>query len=169
MGLFRRRRAVRPDMPWRVLVVNDDEGGAELMARLLAADGHTVERALTASQAGALLGVFRPECIVLDLAAGGVGSSLKLLDVIRSHPEAEIADARVVLVASRGHNRMFSWQAGVDAYLERPFHADDLCREVQEALARPEDDRPRHRRRQLDAAALVGRTIATRPADTQQF
>jgi hypothetical protein len=51
----------------------------------------------------------------------------------------------------------------------RPFHSDELLRDVAEVLARPDDERERHRRRELDAASGVGRTVEARPWDTQRF
>lgn len=155
--------------PPRVLVVNDDHGACELLCRVLQRGGFTVDRAADHLGAISLLSSTPADCIVLDLATGGVGTNLKLLDAIRSHHEPTVSGARVVLVAKQTNNRMFSWQAGVDAFLVRPFHADDLVREVTEVLQRPEDDRARHRRRQLSEAQSEGRTMEAPPWDTQRF
>jgi DNA-binding response OmpR family regulator len=153
----------------RVLVVNDDDGACELVCRILAGAGHTVERAASHEQALGMLNLMRPDCVVLDLATGGIGQNLKLLETIRSHVDNDVANSRVVLVAQQTSNRMFSWQVGIDSFLVRPFHADELIRDVAEVLARPEDDRARHRRRELDAATSQGRTIAVQPWDTKRF
>jgi hypothetical protein len=51
---------------------------------------------------------------------------------------------------------MFSWQAGIDEFLPRPFHADQLITAVTEALGRPDSDRRHHRRRMLDASRTGG-------------
>ena len=171
--MLRRKRHDTRDVadggPARVLVVNDDEGACELLVRLLSADGYHVDRALSAGQATASLGVVRPHVVVLDLATGGIGSNLKLLDTVRGHQDLEIASCRVVLVTAQGHNRIFSWQAGVDGFIERPFHVRELRRTVAEALARPEDERARHRREQIDAARTMGRRLHMDPRVTQEF
>jgi DNA-binding response OmpR family regulator len=155
--------------PARVLVVNDDEGACELVCRILAAAGHTVERAASNDQALGMLNLMRPDCVVLDLATGGIGQNLKLLETIRSHMDVGVANSRVVLIAHQTSNRMFSWQVGIDSFLVRPFHADELVHDVAEVLARPEDDRARHRRRELDAATSQGRTLDVQPWDTKRF
>lgn len=149
--------------PAHILVVNDDEGACELLSRLLVRGGHRVQRAHNADQALAQLGVGRVDCVVLDLATGGIGANLKLLDTIRSSMSRELSSVRVVLVAQQTSNRMFSWQAGIDAFLVRPFHADELLAQVSEVLARPDADRARHRRRELDAASAEGRTGVAQP------
>jgi len=161
------RRATKADEPTeagsaepvgtaRILVVNDDPGACELLVRLLTRAGHEVERAHNHDQAMGQLAVGRFDCVVLDLATGGIGQNLKLLDLIRSSVTKSVAGVRVVLVAQQSSNRMFSWQAGIDAFLARPFHADELLAQIGEVLARPDAERERHRRRELDAASAEG-------------
>ena len=80
------RRTSKADKPVRdvfdaaahILVVNDDEGACELLCRLLVRAGHRVQRAHNAEQALGQLSVGKISCVVLDLAAGGIGANLKL-------------------------------------------------------------------------------------------
>jgi len=137
----------------KVLVVNDDDGSCELLCRLLLRAGHAVERASNPEQALSILDILRPACVVLDLSAGGIGRNLKLLDAIRSQLDTTLASTRVVLIAHQTSNRMFSWQAGTDAFLVRPFHAEQLVQAVVDVLTRPEEERILHRRREVAAAS----------------
>jgi DNA-binding response OmpR family regulator len=155
--------AAGPPAAARLLVVNDDDAACELVVRLLSRAGHEVQRAHNGEQALGQLSVGRIDCVVLDLATGGIGQNLKLLDTIRSSMTASVAGVRVVLVAQQTSNRMFSWQAGIDAFVVRPFHADELMAQVTEVLSRPDDERARHRRRELDAASAEGRTGVAQP------
>jgi DNA-binding response OmpR family regulator len=168
------RRATRTDVPGsehgadgaehaRILVVNDDENACELLVRLLARAGHDVQRAHNSDQALAHLSVGRVDCVVLDLSSGGIGQNLKLIDTIRSSVTRSISDVRVVLVAQQTSNRMFSWQAGIDAFIARPFHAGELIAQVNEALSRADSERERHRRQELDAASVEGRPGVAQP------
>ena len=149
--------------PTQILVVNDDEGACELLCRLLVNAGHRVQRAHNGQQALAQLNVGRVDCVVLDLATGGIGQNLKLLDTIRSSMTRQVSGVRVVLVAQQTSNRMFSWEAGIDAFLVRPFHANELLTQVAEVLSRPDDERARHRRKELDAASAEGRSGVALP------
>jgi two-component system, OmpR family, alkaline phosphatase synthesis response regulator PhoP len=139
--------------PAHILVINDDENACELLVRLLARAGHDVQRAHNADQALAQLSVGRVECVVLDLASGGIGRNLKLVDTIRSSVTKSISDVRVVLVAQQSSSRLFSWQAGIDAFVARPFHANEFLAQVSAALSRADSERERHRRQELDAAS----------------
>jgi len=51
-----------------------------------------------------------------------------------------------VLVGRSEGAGLLAWQGGADGFLVRPFHADDLCRAIDEALARPDAEREQHRR-----------------------
>jgi CheY-like chemotaxis protein len=167
----RKKRAAVPDAEpetRRVLVVNDNEG-LELLCRLLSRAGYEVGRAATPDETLDRISELRPHCIVLDLSAGGIGQNLTLLDTIRGHVDEMVAAARVVLVAPQSSNSLFSWQAGIDAFLPRPFHADELLHEVAEALARPDEERAAHRRRELDASRSHGRRTSVRSWETERY
>jgi two-component system, OmpR family, response regulator len=170
--VVRRKKKVEevPTGPPRVMVVNDDDDASELLGRLLVRAGYEVNAASDQNAAVAELTFAPTDCVVLDLGAGGIGANLKLLDSIRSHDDPAVANTRVVLIANQGHNRMFSWQAGIDAFLVRPFHSEQLVRDVRDVLARTDEERPKYRRRQLDAAKASGRTAGTtEPWETQRF
>ena len=122
-----------------------------------------VDRARNADQALGQLGVGRIDCVVLDLSTGGIGQNLKLIDTIRSSVTKSIADVRLVLVSQQSSNRMFSWEAGIDAFIARPFHANELLTQVNDVLSRPDGDRERHRRQELDAASAEGRAGVAQP------
>jgi DNA-binding response OmpR family regulator len=83
------------------------------------------------------------------MVVGGVGASLQVLDQIRSHDDRRISTARVVLCAPSPKNRSFSFQSGADAFLVRPFHLNDLVAQITDVIARPQEERARHRRDEL--------------------
>lgn len=142
----------------RVLVVNDEPEACELLVRLLSTAGNEVERARDhPSMADRLGEPPRLDCVVLDVSTSGIGGNLKLLDAVRSHRDIDVAAIPVVLVSNGLSSAMFSWQAGADELLVRPFRGDELVTAVASAIARPPEERPKHRRRQLDAAKAGGR------------
>lgn len=140
-----------------VLVVHEDPAGCEVLARVIGrGTGLPVRRAHGAADMTEAL-QDRPTCVVLDVSAGGVGGNLKLLDAVRNHADEAVAGARVILVAASSSNEMFSWQAGIDAFLKRPFHADELVATVQDVIARPDAERAGHRRAMIEQIAAGGR------------
>ena len=132
-----------------VLIVNDDHDACELLVRFLSHAGFRTSGAHSDLEAISAVHQHLPRCVVLDMTTGGVGSSLKILDQIRSHQDRRISSARVVLCASSPKNRSFSFQSGADAFVVRPFHLADLIDHVSDVLARPQDERARHRRDEL--------------------
>jgi DNA-binding response OmpR family regulator len=133
----------------RLLVINDDENACELVARLIERDGHSATRCYSHDDALARLATEPFHAVIVNFTGGRGGSNLKMVDAIRSHTSPAVAQVRLVLVANEAKNRAFSWQSGVDGFIVRPFHADELLREVDLVLARPEDGRLSHRRAML--------------------
>jgi DNA-binding response OmpR family regulator len=135
--------------PSKVLVVADDPGACELLVRILNRAGFRAEGVHTSDEAVAAAHEDMPRCVVLSLAAGGIGSNLKVLDTLRSNDDRRISSARALIVADNPRNRAFSFQSGTDAFLIRPFTADELVSHVDDVLRRPDDERARHRRDEL--------------------
>lgn len=157
MAIRTRRRDESEETPEAgaptVLVVHEDPDGCEVLVRVIErGTGLPVSRAHDPREMADLLRD-RPTCVVLDVSAGGVGGNLKLLDAVRNNPDEVVARARVILIAASSSNEMFSWQAGIDAFLKRPFHADELVTTVREAIARPDDERKAHRRDMIELIA----------------
>ena len=132
-----------------VLMVNDDPAACEMLVRMVGSRGYRAIGATSPDEATGRIATELPRCIVLDLDAGGIGTSLKVLDTIRSHNDLRVSTARVVLCAASPRNRTFSFQSGADAFLVRPFHLDELTEQIADVLARAHEDRARHRRDEL--------------------
>ena len=132
-----------------MLVVNDDRDACELVVRFLGHAGFDTFGAHSDLEAMSQLYSRYPRCVVLDMTTGGVGSSLKILDQIRSADDRRVSTSRVVLCATSPKNRTFSFQSGADAFLVRPFHIEDLIAQVTDVIERPHDERARHRRDEL--------------------
>jgi DNA-binding response OmpR family regulator len=135
--------------PASVLIVNDEREACELLVRFLGHAGYRTRGAHSDVEAISTIHSQLPRCVVLDMTTGGVGSSLKILDQIRTSDDRRISTARVVLCASSPKNRSFSFQSGADAFVVRPFHLDDLIDHVTDVIDRPHDERAKHRRDEL--------------------
>jgi DNA-binding response OmpR family regulator len=132
-----------------VLLVCDDPDAGELLNRLMAADGHDVQRVETAEGAVRHLLATPRRATVLSLS--GPTANRQLLEKIRSHPNPPVSEVAVVLLADDVAAGPAAWDAGADGFLARPFHAEQLSSELQGALDRPLADRPTHREAERDA------------------
>jgi CheY-like chemotaxis protein len=135
--------------PARVLVVNDDDGARELLVRIIRNAGYRASSASSQEEAMGACIELLPRCVVLDIRSGGIGSNLKLLDILRSSDDGRISSTRAVIIADSPKNRAFSFQSGTDAFVIRPYRADELLGQLADILGRPDVDRARHRRDEL--------------------
>jgi two-component system OmpR family response regulator len=136
----------------RVLVVDDHPDAGRLLGRILRREGYEVAESSDQQVAVASL-VHETEpvgAIVASFTTSGTRASLRLLDSIRNHPDADVNQLRVLLVSDQPRQQIFCLQAGADAILLRPYHADDLLSEMAAMLSRAEADRVPYRHRMVD-------------------
>ncbi|AKJ27712.1 response regulator [Caldimonas brevitalea] len=110
----------------RILVVDDCEEGAAMLATLLGLFAHQVETAGDAEAALRVAADFDPDCVVLDLALPGL-SGLDLARQLRT----EGAPGRPVLIALSGWSSpedvAASAAAGCHHHLAKPLDFELLC------------------------------------------
>lgn len=137
----------------RVLVVDDDPDAAETMRRLLDSRGFVVDVVEGPEAVAVHLGAHPADLVLIDLHRGGTSAALTLLDQLRMSTDPDASNVRVVIATDLDENRVFSWQSGVDGFLVRPYHADDLVQELVEVLERSDEARVGHRQDQIRAGA----------------
>jgi DNA-binding response OmpR family regulator len=147
-GRSEKRRGWEPPAEGILLVCDDPDAG-ELLARLIDRDGHDVHRVETAE--GALRHLLATPRLGAVLSLSGPTANRQLTDKIRSHPNPPVAGVALVLLADDDAEAAPAWEAGVDGFLVRPFHADDLSATLKAAIGRTPDERAAHRQDQLDA------------------
>lgn len=145
----RRSKTEPPTGPTRVLVVDDNADACELIARIVESAGWTATRCYSQDDALHKLDTGDPpfKAVVADFQSGGTGASLELLDAIRR--DRDLAEVPVLLLTHSETNRLYAWESGADAFLVRPFHADDLINEIYAVLTRSNDERDAYREEQL--------------------
>jgi len=136
----------------RVLVVDDHPDAARLLGKLLRSAGYQVAET-TEHQLAVTTLLDEPEpvdAVVASFTTSGTRASLRLLDTIRNHPEPRINGLRALLVSDQPRQQIFCLQAGADAVLLRPYHADTLARSLEQMLTRSAADRVAYRRRAVE-------------------
>jgi CheY-like chemotaxis protein len=123
----------------RVLVVEDDPDLRTLMWRIFADGGHEVEIAGDGGDAIEKVHSLRPELVVLDLVLPGL-DGWAVLRSIQKLP----APPPVVMLSVHSHSEMYARaaEAGVAAYIEKPFSVVDLLSTCERVL-REDGLRPR--------------------------
>lgn len=128
----------------RVLVVDDEENVAHLVASVLKFDGFEVREADTGLRALIAVAEFQPDLVVLDVMLGGGcpddPDGFEVLRRLRSGG----SDVPVVFLTARdaGADRVAGLRAGADDYVVKPFSLEELLARVHAVLRRasPSED-----------------------------
>lgn len=123
----------------RVLVVEDDADLRTLMWRIFADGGHEVAVAADGAEGIEKVHALRPELVVLDTVLPGLDG----FAVLRSLKKLPVPPP-VVMLSVHAHGEMYNRasEAGVAAYIEKPFSVLDLLATC-ERVVREDGQRPR--------------------------
>jgi CheY-like chemotaxis protein len=119
--------AAEPSAPIqrRILVVDDNEDSAVLLARLLALAGHQTATAHDGLKAVELVATYQPDMVLLDIGLPKMNG----YDVCRTIRQ-QTARAAPLMVALTGwgqdEDRRRSLEAGFDVHLVKPVNYDSL-------------------------------------------
>jgi len=118
----------------RILVIEDNEELAGLIAEGLADADYETEHVATAAEARHALTTARYSAVVLDLGLPDGDGLTVLGDVRARHDEVPI----LILTARAGvHDRVVGLRAGADDYLTKPFAFEELVARLEALLRRP--------------------------------
>ena len=116
-----------------VLCADDDEDILSLVTLRLERAGYDVARAGDGEEAIEKARALRPAVAVLDVMMPRL-TGLEVLAALRA--DASFEDVKVVLLSARVQEGDIArgLDAGADAYLAKPFRADELVTAIQELL-----------------------------------
>jgi signal transduction histidine kinase/ActR/RegA family two-component response regulator len=129
-------RSRPPATGLRVLVVDDNEDAATMLAEALADGGHHTATALDGPAALETAAQFKPDVALLDIGLP-VMDGFELARQFRSHPGLE--STRLVAVTGYGqkHDRRRSAAAGFDAHLIKPVDIAQVSDLVHKLVIKP--------------------------------
>jgi DNA-binding response OmpR family regulator len=126
----------------KVLIIEDNQELARNVHDYLAREGYICELCYTFGQAQEKLGLFRYDCILLDIGLPD-GNGINLLNLIR----AEHKQSNVLIISARNDldDKIKGLEKGADDYLTKPFHLAELHARI----------RAIYRRKNLEGANIV--------------
>jgi len=122
-------------MPPRILVVEDDQDIAELVARYLDKAGYATEILSSGRDALAAVRAHPPDLLVLDLMLPQM-DGLEICRALRGHEET--AGVPIIMLTAKGEesDRIVGLEVGADDYLAKPFSPNELVARVRALLRR---------------------------------
>jgi two-component system KDP operon response regulator KdpE len=121
----------------RILLVDDDPGILQSLARELQAAGYDVVAAASAEDARALFRSERPDLVLTDLAMPN-HDGFELIASIRAQAELPIL---VLSVRGSDVDKVRALDLGADDYVTKPFSVPELLARVRAQLRRGNQDR----------------------------
>jgi DNA-binding response OmpR family regulator len=120
----------------RILIVEDDEDVRALIAHKLRRAGHDVSEAGDGEQGLAAARAETPDLMVLDWMMPKL-TGIEVCAQIRA--DTDLAQPRILLLTAKSQDSdiALAMQTGADAYLIKPFRANDLLERVTALLAVP--------------------------------
>jgi DNA-binding response OmpR family regulator len=131
----------------RVLIVEDEEGLAELVRRELENAGHVVETAIDGPSGVAAVDRFNPDLILLDVMLPGFDG----LEVTRRVRTRHATPILMLTARSTELDKVVGLELGADDYLTKPFSMRELLARVSAVLRRVELIRSRSEQQQAAA------------------
>jgi two-component system response regulator TctD len=118
----------------RVLVVEDNEELAQLLAQGLKAEGYQADLLTTVAEARSAVTTTRYAALILDLGLPD-GDGLSVLREIRQRKDP----VPVLVLTARGglQDRVSGLRSGADDYLVKPFALEELVARLEALLRRP--------------------------------
>lgn len=114
--------------PFRILIVDDNRGGADILAKLLRIRGHEVHAVYSGSDAIEAAEHFRPDCIVSDIGMPEV-DGYEVARRLRSHESFK----RTPLVALTAYSDAAKAKtAGFDHHLVKPVNSGVIARLIKD-------------------------------------
>ena len=117
----------------RILIVEDDEGIARVLADNLKIDGFNVRWARTAHEALVEAQSFRPDLVLLDVMLAGQPNGLDICGVLRQGGRCGVI---IVSARSQREDKLRGLRVGADDYVTKPFDMEELAARINAVLRR---------------------------------
>ena len=119
----------------RVLIVDDDEGLATMVADVLGARGYKISRVHDGIEAMNTILDAKPDLVVLDLTLPRL-SGYEVCAMVRK--AQTVRRTAIVIMSGQGDvdHRLEAFAAGADDYVTKPFDPDELAARVEAVMLR---------------------------------
>jgi len=118
-----------------ILVVEDEQLIARLLKETLQIEGYQVVTALNGEDAVQFTLRETPHLIILDVMLPGI-DGYEVVRHLRIHPKTMHIPIIVLSSLAEPKDKVFAFEVGVDDYITKPFHTDELLARIRTQLRR---------------------------------
>ncbi|HSJ54593.1 MAG TPA: response regulator [Anaerolineae bacterium] len=118
--------------PIKILIVDDDPSGTQLLITLLGFEGYKGFGPDEWANPLASVEQHRPELVIMDVRLRS-RDGVELVQQLRSAPNPAVASTPVLMMSAEDHRRR-CLSAGANGFLEKPFDRTVLLRTIEEIL-----------------------------------
>jgi DNA-binding response OmpR family regulator len=118
-----------------ILVVEDEQIIARLLKEMLLVEGYQAVTVLNGEDAVQFALKETPHLIILDLMLPGI-DGYEVVQCLRTHPKS--MHIPIIVLSSLGEtkDKVQAFEVGVDDYITKPFHTDELLARIRTQLRR---------------------------------
>ena len=118
-----------------ILVVEDEQLIARLLKETLQSEGYNVVTVLNGEDAVQFALCETPHLIILDIMLNGI-DGYEVVQHLRSYPKTIHIPIIVLSALGEPKDKVRAFESGVDDYVTKPFHTDELLARVHAQLRR---------------------------------
>jgi DNA-binding response OmpR family regulator len=120
-------------MPYRILVVDDNELNLDLISKILELEGYEVATASCGDVALQKMDIFKPDLFLLDVMMPDM-DGFELCRRLRQLPVSMNTPVIMLTAASGEEDRIMAKKVGANDLLGKPFNMDMLNEHIQALL-----------------------------------
>jgi CheY-like chemotaxis protein len=117
---------------YRVLVIDDDPTGTQLLIDLLHFAGHQAYPLENWQDPVAVIEQKRPDLVIMDVRLS-IYSGLDLLCQFRAHSDPRVRSTPVLMMSAEDASARCQ-TAGASGFIQKPFDSESLFRAIQEMM-----------------------------------
>lgn len=147
-------------MSSKILIVEDERGIQELLRVNLSRAGYDIYQAEHVAAALKMLERVEPDLVLVDWNMPGQ-SGLEFVKTLRSREQNRLP---IIMVSARSseEDKLLAFEAGVDDFVGKPFHARELLARVKSKIRRFNAEAAAHERIEIDGLAVYpAKQVAT--------
>lgn len=147
-----RRRLLSERMTSKILIVEDEPAIQELLRVNLSRAGYEIFQASDVVAAHKLLARIEPDLVLVDWNMPGQ-SGLEFVKTLRGRVQNRLP---IIMVSARSseEDKLMAFEAGVDDFVGKPFHARELLARVKSKIRRFNAETDANERIEIDGLAV---------------